>query len=229
MSKITRRAFAASTAAAAATAAVGFKPALAQAYPARPVTVIVPWGAGGGTDATARIVAALLEKDLGQPFNVVNRTGGSGVVGHSAIATAQPDGYTIGMLTVEISMMHWQGLTELTPKSYTPLALMNEDPPGIQVSSSSPYKTVKELAEAIKAAPPGKFKASGTGQGGIWHLALVGWMQAMACPPTRSRGCRRTARRPRCRISPPAASTCAPARSPRHARSSRPARRARSR
>ncbi|MCK1742760.1 tripartite tricarboxylate transporter substrate binding protein [Bradyrhizobium sp. 139] len=182
MSKITRRTFVASTAAAAASAAFGLTPAFAQAYPARPVTVIVPWGAGGGTDATARIVAAILEKDLGQPFNVVNRTGGSGVVGHTAIATAQPDGYTIGMLTVEISMMHWQGLTELAPRSYTPLALMNEDPPGIQVSSSSPYKTVKDLAEAIKAAPPGKFKASGTGQGGIWHLALVGWMQAMGLP-----------------------------------------------
>ena len=181
--KITRRAFAASSAAAAAVAGFGFKPALAQAYPARPVTVIVPWGAGGGTDATARIVAALLEKDLGQPFNVVNRTGGSGVVGHTAIATAQPDGYTIGMLTVEISMMHWQGLTELAPKSYTPLALMNEDPPGIQVSSGSPYKTVKELADAIKAAPAGKFKASGTGQGGIWHLALVGWLTAMGLKP----------------------------------------------
>src|SRR6476659_1279247 len=178
MPKITRRAFAASSAAAAA-AAFGFKPALAQAYPARPVTVIVPWGAGGGTDATARIVAALLEKELGQPFNVVNRTGGSGVVGHSAIATGAPDGYTIGMITVEITMMHWQGLTELSPRSYTPLALMNEDPPGISVSASSPYKTVKELADAIKAAPPGKLKASGTGQGGIWHLALVGWLQAM--------------------------------------------------
>jgi tripartite-type tricarboxylate transporter receptor subunit TctC len=86
------------------------------------------------------------------------------------------------MLTVEISMMHWQGLTELTPKSYTPLALMNEDPPGIQVSSGSPHKTVKELADAIKASPPGKMKASGTGQGGIWHLALVGWMKAMGLP-----------------------------------------------
>lgn len=182
MSKITRRAFAASSAAVAASAALGLKPALADAWPSRPVTVIVPWGAGGGTDATARIVAALLEKELGQPFNVVNRTGGSGVVGHTAISTAAPDGYTIGMLTVEISMMHWQGLTELTPRSYTPLALMNEDPPGIQVSSSSPYKTVKELVDAIKAAPPGKFKASGTGQGGIWHLALVGWMQAMGLP-----------------------------------------------
>ena len=182
MSEITRRAFAASSAAVAASAALGLKPARADTWPSRPVTVIVPWGAGGGTDATARIVAALLEKELGQPFNVVNRTGGSGVVGHTAISTAAPDGYTIGMLTVEISMMHWQGLTELTPRSYTPLALMNEDPPGIQVSSSSPHKTVKELADAIKAAPPGKFKASGTGQGGIWHLALVGWMQAMGLP-----------------------------------------------
>ena len=61
--KITRRAFAASSAAAAAVAGFGFKPALAQAYPARPVTVIVPWGAGGGTDATARIVAALLDTE----------------------------------------------------------------------------------------------------------------------------------------------------------------------
>src|ERR1700741_1073462 len=146
--KITRRAFAASSAAAAATAGFGFKSALAQAYPARPVTVIVPWGAGGGTDATARIVAAVLEKELGQPFNVVNRTGGSGVVGHTAIATAPPDGYTLGMLTVEIAMMHWQKLTDLNPTSYTPLALMNEDPPGITVSSAAPYQNVKALADA---------------------------------------------------------------------------------
>ena len=172
--------------AAAATGAGVLAPGAAFAqgkYPSRPVTLVVPWGAGGGTDATARIVAALLEKDLGQPINVVNRTGGSGVVGHSAIATAAPDGYTIGMITVEITMMHWQGLTELAPASYTPLALMNIDPPGVQVNTSSPYKSVKELAEAIKAAPPGKFKASGTGQGGIWHLALVGWMQAMGLKP----------------------------------------------
>lgn len=171
-------------AAAAGAAGLIAKPAIAQAqWPTRPMTMICPWGAGGGTDATARIVASLLEKDLGQPCNVVNRTGGSGVVGHSAIATAAPDGYTIGMLTVEISMMHHQGLTELTPASYTPLALMNEDPPGVQVATSSPYKDIKALAEAIKAAPPGKMKASGTGQGGIWHLALVGWLVAMGLKP----------------------------------------------
>jgi len=180
---ITRRTLVGTAAAAGAVAGLGLphiRSAAAQAaYPNRPVTVTVPWGAGGGTDATARIVAAVLEKNLGQPFNVVNRTGGSGVVGHSAIATAAPDGYNIGMITVEISMMHWQGLTELKPDSYTPLALMNEDPPGVQVFSGSPYKTIKELADAIKAAPPGKMKASGTGQGGIWHLALIGWLTKM--------------------------------------------------
>jgi len=161
----------------------GITSAVAQNYPMRPITIICPWGAGGGTDATARIVASLLEKELKQPVNVVNRTGGSGVVGHAAIATAPPDGYTLGIITVEISMMHWQGLTELKPDSYTPLALMNEDPPGIQVNASSPHKTVKDLADAIKAAPPGKLKASGTGQGGIWHLALVGWLTAMGLKP----------------------------------------------
>jgi tripartite-type tricarboxylate transporter receptor subunit TctC len=166
-----------------AAAALGIASAAAQTWPARPVTVVCPWGAGGGTDATARIISAILEKELKQPFNVVNRTGGSGVVGHSAIATATPDGYTLGMITVEISMMHWQGLTELKPDSYTPLALMNEDPPGVQVNVASPYKSVKELADAIKAAPSGKLKASGTGQGGIWHLALVGWLTAMGLKP----------------------------------------------
>ena len=183
MERYTRRDLLIGGGAASVVATLGLGTAHAQAWPNRPVQIICPWGAGGGTDATARIIAAVLEKELKQPFNVVNRTGGSGVVGHSAIATAAPDGYTLGLATVEISMMHWQGLTELKPDSYTPLALMNEDPPGIQVPSSSPYKTVKELADGIKASAPGKLKASGTGQGGIWHLALVGWLTAMGLKP----------------------------------------------
>ena len=90
----------------------------------------------------------MLERDFKQPVNVVNRTGGSGVVGHDAIARAPADGYTIGMITVEIAMMHWQKLTELNPTSYTPLALMNEDPPGVTVSASSPHQNIKALADA---------------------------------------------------------------------------------
>jgi tripartite-type tricarboxylate transporter receptor subunit TctC len=157
-------------------------PVSAQGYPARPITFIVPWGAGGGTDATARIIGSLLEKELGQPVTVVNRTGGSGVVGHAAIASAPPDGYTIGLATVEISMMHWQGLTELSGASYTPIGLVNADPAGIQVRADSPYKSVNDLLAAIKANP-GKFKASGTGQGGIWHLAIAGLLRDQKIDP----------------------------------------------
>ncbi len=162
-------------AAAAALAALPLAgPALAQAYPDRPITLIVPWGAGGGTDATARIIGAVLEGELGQPVNVVNRTGGSGVVGHSAIAGADADGYTLGMATVEIGMMHWQGLTDLTWENYTPLAMMNQDAAGVQVRADSSYETLEQLLDAIRNSPPATLKASGTGQGGIWHLAIAG-------------------------------------------------------
>lgn len=176
-----RRSLLAAAAAALALGATAL-PAAAQNYPTRPITLIVPWGAGGGTDATARIIASLMEKDLGQPVNVVNRTGGSGVVGHAAIAAAQPDGYTIGLATVEIGMMHWQGLTQLSGASYTPIGLVNADPAGIQVRADAPYKTVNDLLAAIKANP-GKFKASGTGQGGIWHLALAGMLRDLKMDP----------------------------------------------
>lgn len=73
--------------AACAALAVSPRPAAA-AFPERPVTLIVPWAAGGGTDSIARMIASQMEKDLGVPVNVVNRTGGSGVVGHAAIAAA---------------------------------------------------------------------------------------------------------------------------------------------
>src|SRR5206468_8096528 len=120
------------------------------AFPERPITLIVPWAAGGGTDAVARQMALMLEREFKQPVNVVNRTGGSGVVGHQAIATAAPDGYTIGLITVEISMMHWVGLTDLNGASYTPIGLVNMDPAGLQVRADAPYKNANELVAAIK-------------------------------------------------------------------------------
>src|SRR3954462_13343974 len=166
----------------AASAAVFFCAIAQAAYPERPITLIVPWGAGGGTDATARIIAALMEKELKQPINVVNRTGGSGVVGHQAIASSPADGYTIGLITVEIAMMHWQGLTPLTYADFTAIGLVNSDPAGVNVRADAPYKNVKELLAAVKANP-GKFKASGTGQGGIWHLAIAGLLKEQGVDP----------------------------------------------
>lgn len=172
----------------AATSAVllaSFASPVIAAYPERPVTLIVPWGAGGGTDATGRMLGSLLEKELGQPFNVVNRTGGSGVVGHSAIANAAPDGYTVGVITVEVGMMHWAGLTELNGEDYTPIALYNYDAAGLQVRADSPWETAADVLAAIKA-DPGKHKSSGTGQGGIWHLAMAGMLNSAAISPDAS-------------------------------------------
>jgi tripartite-type tricarboxylate transporter receptor subunit TctC len=162
--------------------AVAANAVLAADYPSRPVTLIVPWGAGGGTDAVARMLASLLEKDFGLPVNVVNRTGGSGVVGHQAIATAAPDGYTFGLITFEITQMHHQGLTQLNGASFTPIGLINVDPAAIQVNADSPYKTLPDLLDAIRKNP-GKLKASGTARGGSWHLSLYGMLADLKIDP----------------------------------------------
>ncbi|WP_235897427.1 tripartite tricarboxylate transporter substrate binding protein [Neoaquamicrobium microcysteis] len=150
-------------------------------YPEKAITIIVPWAAGGGTDAAARIVGSLLEKNLGQPVQVVNRTGGNGVVGHAAIATARPDGYTLGLITTEINMMHWMGLTDLTYEAYAPLAMINEDPAAVIVSAEAGWTTLEEMIEDIRANP-GKFKGTGTGLGGSWHLALAGLLNKVEVP-----------------------------------------------
>jgi tripartite-type tricarboxylate transporter receptor subunit TctC len=165
-----------------ALAAAWPEPASAQAkYPSRPIQLVCPWAAGGGTDRIARMVATLLEKELGQPVTVVNRTGGSGAVGHTAGGTATPDGYTLTIVTVEIAMMHWMGLTQVTYKDFTPVALLNIDPAGVQVAASSEFRTLKQLLDYAKANP-GKLKASGTGKGGIWDLARAGMLKAVGTP-----------------------------------------------
>jgi tripartite-type tricarboxylate transporter receptor subunit TctC len=181
MTRLTRRTFVAAAGGAAASVTLGSQGFAQAVYPNRPIQLICPWGAGGGTDAVARIIGALMEKDLGQPIAVVNRTGGNGVVGHSAIATAAPDGYTLGIITVELVMMHWMGLTQLNPADYTPIGLVNEDPPVVIVKADGPYKDLKTLIDTAKASP-GKLKGSGTSQGGIWHLALVGMLLSLKMP-----------------------------------------------
>lgn len=149
----------------------------AQAWPQRPITIIVPWGAGGGTDAHMRTLASFLEKDLGVAINVINQTGGNGVTGHSAISNSSPDGYTFGAVTAEITMMHQTGLTKLTHRDFTPIALLNRTEAGFQVAKDSPWNSLKDAIEDIRKNP-GKYKASGTGQGGIWHIAMGGLLKS---------------------------------------------------
>ena len=114
-------------------------------FPSRPIQFICPWGAGGGTDRVARMLAVLLEKDLGQPVTVVNRTGGGGAVGHTAGSTAAPDGHTITIVTVEIIMMHWMGLAKVTYSDFKPVGLVNVDSAGVNVKADAPWKTHQRI------------------------------------------------------------------------------------
>jgi tripartite-type tricarboxylate transporter receptor subunit TctC len=152
------------------------------AWPEKPVTLIVPWVEGGATDLIARSLAGGLARELGQTVRVRNLVGKSGSVGHAAIAAAAPDGYTIGMLTVEIAMLHWQGIAPLTVADFTPLGQVNADPAVVQVRTDVKFRTVPKLLE-IARTHPGNLKASGTGQGGIWHIALAGMLQSAGIPP----------------------------------------------
>ena len=151
--------------------ALGTTAALAD-YPERPITLIVPWSAGGGTDATGRIIASMLEEKLGEPVNVVNRTGGGGIVGHTAIKEADPDGYTLGIVTTEVSMYEPVGSADISYDDYTLVGLYNADPSAVFVRADSPYATIEDLGAKLKE-DPSAVQASGANFGGLNHLSWV--------------------------------------------------------
>ena len=154
-----------------------------ESYPNAPITMIVPWGVGGGTDRVSRQMARFLEEELHVPVNVVNATGGRGVTGHSRGLHARPDGYTITMMTLELNMLHWQDLSEISWKEGIPLMSVNEDAAAVFVREDSPWKTLADLIAAVKANP-GKLTASGTASGGAWHLATSVWLDAAGLDPS---------------------------------------------
>ena len=123
------------------------------AYPSRPITIICPWAAGGGTDRVSRQMAMQLEQELGVPVNVVNATGGKGVTGHNRGLTARPDGYTLTMMTFELNTMHWMGLTELTYQNCVPLVSVNEDYAALLVRVEADWNSLGELESEIRQRP----------------------------------------------------------------------------
>ncbi len=147
-------------------------------FPDRPVILICPWAAGGGTDRVARQLAVGLERELGVPVNVVNATGASGVTGHTRGALARPDGYTITLATAELNMLHWRGLMPITYEDYGPGVLVNRDPAALFVRKDAPWQTLEALNEHVRENPR-DLQASGTALGGIWHVAMAGWLTAM--------------------------------------------------
>jgi tripartite-type tricarboxylate transporter receptor subunit TctC len=150
----------------------------AAAFPDRPVQLLVPWAAGGGMDAVMRIFAAGFEAELKQPVNVINRTGGGGLTGHTAIATAPADGYTVGGISPEISFFKTLGMGDLTVDSVDAFSRVSLIPAGVTVKADSPFKTAADYIKAVKDSPKGTYMASGTGVGGSWHIASGGLLKA---------------------------------------------------
>ncbi len=150
----------------------------AGAFPDRPIQIIVPWAAGGGVDTVTRIFAQGFEKELGVPVNVVNRTGGGGITGHTAMATAAPDGYTLGVASPEIAFYKPMGMGEITPESFDLFSRISLIPAGVTVKADAPFKTLQEFLTAVRENPKGTYTASGTGPGGSWHIAAGGLLKA---------------------------------------------------
>ena len=107
--------------------------------------VIVPAGAGGGTDVLARALSDVARKHFLQPLTVVNRPGASGMIGHGEMINAKPDGYKIAMIFAEIVIVPHLGLTKLSYEDFTPIAMLNSDPAAITVKADSPWKTIEEF------------------------------------------------------------------------------------
>lgn len=158
--------------AALAAPAVVALPALAQAFPARPIRLICPWPAGGSTDAVMRSLAESAGKALGGQVVVENKAGASGMLGPNELVTAKPDGYTLSQLTIGIARLpHMQKMQFDPLKDFTYVACLTGYTFGLVVRADSPVKTVQELVDWCKANP-GKFTFGSPGNGTTPHLAV---------------------------------------------------------
>jgi tripartite-type tricarboxylate transporter receptor subunit TctC len=142
-------------------------------YPNRPIEVIVPVAAGGGTDLVGRAFAEASKKYLPQqPMIVTNKPGASGAVGMGDLINAKPDGYKIGIIIVELTIIPNLGITKFTASDLRPIARLNVDPGAVTVRADAPWKTVEEfLADAKQRKDP--LAVGNAGMGSIWHMAAA--------------------------------------------------------
>jgi tripartite-type tricarboxylate transporter receptor subunit TctC len=147
-------------------------------YPARPITMIVAYDAGGGTDVAARTLVPYIEKYLGGgTITVVNRPGASGVVGFTALSRAKPDGYTIGFInTPSIMTAVIEGRAPFTMKDFAPIANVVSDPDAFNVRADSNIKSLKDLVKYAKAHP-GAITFGTTGIGSDDQLAALAFQR----------------------------------------------------
>ncbi|MDQ0038578.1 tripartite-type tricarboxylate transporter receptor subunit TctC [Variovorax boronicumulans] len=152
--------------------------ALAADYPERPLTFICPWPAGGTADRSMRIICQIAARELGQPIALENRAGASGMIGTKALASARPDGYTIGQIPISVTRFSQIGTVQLDPlKDLTYLARTSGQTFGIAVPARSPFKSLRDAVAQAKAHP-GTVTYAHAGIGGATHVGMEQFAQA---------------------------------------------------
>jgi tripartite-type tricarboxylate transporter receptor subunit TctC len=151
-------------------------------YPTRPISIVVAFPPGGVADNTARPVAAALERILKQPVAVINKAGAAGAVGYQTAATSKPDGYTLLMALVSVSVLPEVDKLFGRPQNYTRdqftgIARINADPSMLVVRADMPWKTVKDFVEDAKKKP-GEIVFSSSGLYGAAHVPMEMFMHA---------------------------------------------------
>ena len=147
--------------------------AIAQTYPAKPITLIVPWPAGGSSDIAMRAIADAMAKILGQPMVVDNKPGASGTLGPAAMAaTAKPDGYTLSQMPITVVRIPIMQKTSFdTLKDFTYIAQLTGYTFGITTKSDSPFKTWADVVKFAKENP-GKLTYATPGTGTSLHIGM---------------------------------------------------------
>lgn len=155
-----------------AAAVWGLNQAQAATWPERPITFICPWPVGGTADATMRALCLAASKVLNQPIAVDNRAGAAGMLGLKAMATAKPDGYTIGQIPISVTRFSQLGSVAIDPfKDLTYIARTSAQTFGIAVRSESPWLTLRDLVNEAKKRP-GKINYGTSGVGGATHVGM---------------------------------------------------------
>jgi tripartite-type tricarboxylate transporter receptor subunit TctC len=157
-----------------AAACLALVPAFAQsqAFPSQPITLIVPWPPGGGSDTAMRMTAEAASKKMGVPVVVVNKPGAGGTVGIKEAMSSKPDGYTLAMIATGALFAQYNNPNANSLDEMEPVVFFGDDPSAITVNAKQPFKTLKELVDYAKANP-GKLKNGNDQPGGSSHVAAA--------------------------------------------------------